>query len=69
MENQIYANIRKSSEYYASQHQPKPFPIELKQSYKFEDYIIQGGPGGKYRLSDVDFYVLEDGKFRKIPWK
>ncbi len=66
-DSQVYANIRKSSEYFSSQSQPKPFPISL--SHDFDGYVIQGGPGGRYRLRDVDLYVFEHGKFHKLPWK
>ena len=29
-------------------------------------YVVQGGPGGQYRLSDVSLFVVEHGQELKI---
>ncbi|GLO54797.1 hypothetical protein PPUJ20066_08330 [Pseudomonas putida] len=56
---QLYALIKKNSEY---AHQTnKLFPV-LVGKPPYDDFIVHGGPGGLYRLRDVDFYVIEDGK-------
>ncbi|MDG9889696.1 hypothetical protein [Pseudomonas juntendi] len=26
------------------------------------DYVVHGGPGGVYRMKDVELYVINDGK-------
>lgn len=56
---QLYAKIKKSSEY---AHQSNElFPVRVT-SAPYNDYVVQGGPGGVYRLRDVNFYLIEDGK-------
>lgn len=56
---QLYAKIKKSSEY--AHQSDKLFPVRVT-SAPYNDYVVQGGPGGVYRLRDVSFYVIEDGK-------
>lgn len=31
-----------------------------------ETYLVQGGPGGQYRLSDVNLYIVQDGREMRI---
>ncbi len=60
----LYAEIKKSSEYYSSQGGGNPFPVAL---YADRDYIVHGGPGGRYRLFDVDLYWSNDaGQLFKV---
>ncbi len=67
---QLYAEIKKSSKY-ASQAAwgkregwPYPFPVRIASDGGGE-YVVKGGPGGQYRLADVNLYVIESGqKFR-----
>lgn len=56
---QLYAKIKKSSEY--AHQSDKLFPVRVT-SAPYNDYVVQGGPGGVYRLRDVSFYVIEDGR-------
>jgi len=63
---QLYAEIKKSSKYahqatWAKSQGPYPFPVRV--GYDGGDlYCVAGGPGGAYRLADVNLYVIEDGK-------
>lgn len=67
---QLYAEIKKSSKY-ASQADwakregwPYPFPVRIASDGGGE-YVVKGGPGGQYRMADVNLYVIESGqKFR-----
>ena len=53
----IYANVRPSSRY-AGQRQPQPFPICLSENLGdwWDGYIWQGGIGGRYATSDLEFF-------------
>jgi hypothetical protein len=56
---QLYALLKKSSEY---AHQTnKLFEVRVGKA-PYGAYVVHGGPGGVYQLSDVNFYVIEDGK-------
>lgn len=56
---QLFARIKKSSEY--AHQTDQAFPVRVGQP-PYGDYAVHGGPGGLYRLSDVEFYINEDGK-------
>jgi hypothetical protein len=59
MGQQLYALLKKTSEY---AHQTnKLFEVRVCKA-PYDDYVVHGGPGGVYRLRDVNFYVIEDGK-------
>ena len=62
---QLYAKIKRSSKYYkqnfyAVRDGEYPFPIKITPPTELDDYIIKGGPGGQYRLEDVDLFVTVD---------
>ena len=61
---QLFAKIKKSSEYAHQRAGSDPFPVRLMPA--FGAYPVQGGPGGQYRLSDVELFVIEDGVELKI---
>ena len=56
---QLFARIKKSSQY--AHQSDKLFPVRVG-SAPYDDYFVKGGPGGVYRLSDVNFYVIDGGK-------
>lgn len=56
---QLFARIKKSSEY--AHQSDKLFPVRVGAA-PYDDYAVHGGPGGVYRLRDVNFYVIEGGK-------
>ena len=60
---QLYARIKRSSKYrgQADKLGPDPnalFPVEVVQGDPM-GYVVQGGPGGQYRLADVRLFVIE----------
>lgn len=56
---QLYALIKKSSEY--AHQSDKLFPVRVGTA-PHNDYVVSGGPGGLYRLRDVNIYVIDNGK-------
>ncbi len=56
---QLFARIKKSSEY--AYQTDKLFPVRVGTP-PYDDYVVHGGPGGVYRLRDVNFYVLVEYK-------
>lgn len=64
---QVFARLRKSSKYYYQKRFAKdrgeyPFRVTLRENYG-DEYVVKGGPGGQYRLSDVDLFVVRDDDF------
>jgi hypothetical protein len=56
----LLARIRKSSKYYFGQGEGDAlFPISIGFA---GDYCVHGGPGGQYRLKDVDLFAVFDEK-------
>lgn len=56
---QLYALLKKSSEY--AHQTDKLFPVRVGTP-PYDDYAVHGGPGGVYRLRDVNFYVIDGDK-------
>jgi hypothetical protein len=56
---QLYAHLKKTSDY--AHQTDKLFPVRVSKA-PYDNYVVHGGPGGVYRLRDVNFYVIEDGK-------
>lgn len=56
---QLYALIRRESEY--AHQSDKHFPVSIGKPLHGQ-YTVAGGPGGCYRLADVDLFVMADGK-------
>tara|TARA_Y100001001_G_scaffold27328_1_gene22871 strand:+ start:1832 stop:2044 length:213 start_codon:yes stop_codon:yes gene_type:complete len=68
--HQIYAAIKKSSKY---AHQAQmcidrgyghPFKVTFVDDP--QGYNVLGGVGGRYRLTDVNLYVIADGRKIRI---
>lgn len=53
----LFARIRASSKYHDQTDNGEIFPIVIGPG---PDYKVQGGPGGQYRLQDVDLFVAFD---------
>lgn len=73
MGQQLYAKIKRSSKYYYQNDWAKKdpaswggFPFKVTVVAAYPDYQVQGGPGGQYRLSDVNLFVIEDGHELRI---
>lgn len=62
---ELYASVRKGTKYYVSQSTDKPWPV---RDVRYDDDVptVYGGPGGNYRLGDVDFYLLLSGRFVRL---
>lgn len=66
-DGQLFAEIKKSSKY---AHQadwcrngPCGYPFRVRiEVDSFDDFIVKGGVGGRYRLSDVNLYLMDGGK-------
>lgn len=53
----LMARIRPSSKYHGQGEAGVLFPVCIGSA---GDYCVQGGPGGQYRLSDVDLFAVFD---------
>ncbi|MEA2115077.1 MAG: hypothetical protein U9P36_06810 [Thermodesulfobacteriota bacterium] len=59
---QLYAKIKKSSKYFHQNEMARkngefPFAVEISNFDDPDLYFVQGGPGGQYRLTDVNLFV------------
>lgn len=73
MATKLFAEIKKSSKYHHQAQWAKdnpmwggyPFPVTIAPDPC--GYVVQGGPGGQYRLADVTLYAeVSGGAFLKI---
>lgn len=62
---QLYAEIRRESEYSHQTDKGELFPVRLAEG-PASGHIVIGGPGGQYRLKDVHLYIKHDGKPTRI---
>lgn len=62
---QLYAKIKRSSKYYGQTGKCALFPVYVIHGGA-GGYVIQGGPGGQYRLEDVNLFVVDDGREMRI---
>ena len=62
---QIHAKIKRSSKYYGQGERGALFKVFVEAGNPAA-YLVQGGPGGQYRLSDVNLYIVEDGREVRI---
>lgn len=65
MTQQIHARIKRNSKYYGQTEKGELFPVYINPQCGY-DYVVEGGPGGRYRLSDVNLFVVENGKQLRI---
>lgn len=60
----IYAEIKTTSKYAsqikASQLHGYAYPFQVHIEPDCDGYVVQGGYGGRYRLEDVDLFVMDD---------
>lgn len=70
---QLYAKIKPTSKYFlqndwamaeAARWGGFPFMVRIDPAYG--EYCVQGGPGGQYRLEDVNLFVVENGRELQI---
>lgn len=63
---QLYAKIKRTSKYYGQGEKGALFEVFVEAGNPAA-YLVQGGPGGQYRLADVNLYVKgDDGRELKI---
>jgi hypothetical protein len=62
---QLYAKIKRSSKYFGQGEKNALFEVFVEAGSSSE-YLVQGGPGGQYRLADVNLYIVEDGREVRI---
>lgn len=62
---QLYAEIRRQSEYAHQTDKGELFPVHLAEGPTLE-HIVMGGPGGQYRLKDVHLYIKHQAKATRI---
>jgi hypothetical protein len=62
---QLYAKIKRSSKYYGQGARGALFEVFIEVGNPI-GYTVQGGPGGQYRLSDVNLFVVEAGREMRI---
>lgn len=60
--HQIYAELRKSSEYRHQTHKGEVFPVRIGGPGGYGEYIVEGN-SNRYRLRDLRFYVRLGDKF------
>lgn len=63
---QLYAKIKRSSKYYGQTGPHEVFCVYIVAEPNYGEYIVQGGPGGQYRLRDVNLFVIQDGYQQRI---
>lgn len=62
---QLYAKIKRSSKYYGQGKKGALFEVFVEAGHP-EAYLVQGGPGGQYRLVDVNLYIVDEGREVRI---
>jgi hypothetical protein len=70
---QLYAKIKRTSRYAYQNAQAKEepqrwggFPFKVYIDPSAGGYCVKGGPGGQYRLADVNLFIIEDGRELRI---
>ena len=69
MTTQLYAKIRMSSKYHyqakwAEEAGEYPFPVTIQSDAC--GYVVAGGPGGQYKLTDVHLHARVGDKVQKL---
>jgi hypothetical protein len=59
MSTQLYARIKRSSQYRHQATSSMPFPVSIGG---YDCYIVRGN-GNQYRVSDVTFFVRHNDRF------
>ncbi|MBB6584169.1 hypothetical protein HXP36_20820 [Ralstonia solanacearum] len=52
----LFAEIKRSSKYYGQSDRGELFPVSVLAG---GEYVVQGGPGGQYRLKDVWLWAVD----------
>ena len=62
---QLFAKIKRSSKYFGQTSKGELFEVFVEAGHP-DAYVVQGGPGGQYRLSDVTLFVVDGGRELRI---
>lgn len=62
---QLYAKIKRSSKYYGQGEKGALFEVFVQAGHP-GDYLVHGGPGWQYRLSDVNLFIVDEGREMRI---
>jgi len=62
---QLYAKIKRTSKYYGQGEIDGLFEVFIDPRIR-DEYKVQGGPGGQYRLSDITLWVKAGNAALKI---
>ena len=60
---QLYAKVKRSSKYFHQNEMARtsglglPFPVNVMPDIR-DSYKVQGGPGGQYRMEDVNLFII-----------
>lgn len=63
---QLFARIKRTSKYYGQGERGALFPVYVEAGRSEESYVVQGGPGGQYRLKDVNLFIVDDSREMRI---
>ena len=55
---QLFAKIKRSSKYFGQTEKDALFEVFVEAGHP-DSYVVKGGPGGQYRLSDVNLFIVE----------
>ena len=57
---QLVASIKKSSKYFGQGKEGARFPVSIQACDPrcADAYVVRGGPGGQYRLADVNLFAV-----------
>lgn len=61
----LYAVIKRSSKYYGQTEKGEMFPVFVEAGHP-DAYVVKGGPGGQYRLADVNLYIASGNNALRI---
>lgn len=66
-DGQLFAEIKKSSKYAHQadwcRNSPCGYPFRVRiEVDSLDDFIVKGGVGGRYRISDLNLYLMDGGK-------
>lgn len=62
---QLYAKIKRSSKYYGQGEKGALFEVFVEAGNPAA-HLVQGGPGGQYRLADVNLFIVDEGREVRI---
>lgn len=69
MSTQIYARIKRTSDYAYQQRTPDPFPVEFEGAsdshHNPRGYIARGN-SNQYRLADLQLFIKQGEQFVRI---